>query len=622
MAFLFLLQVLALTVAAQFVTPPDDLTETIGYAGVPVRYKQVPVGICELDPNVKSFSGYADVAEDQHIFWWFFEARNGDPENAPLTVWINGGPGRFDTGGEAGVGCIRILIGLPGSSSMIGLFAELGPCGVDYFGEVYNNPHSWTNVSNVLFIDQPSQVGFSYSRPIPSYLDENNNIRALPDETCPEPVAGSCGTFSTPDTSMTANSTHGAALNFWKTLQGFMGVFPQYSKNGFNLATESYGGHYGPVFSTFIEQQNELGVPGATKIDLKTLLVGNGWYDPMIQYQAFYNFTVSPGNTYDYFPFDAATESMLFENLYGEGMCLDQLKKCRSTGLDTDCAIADQFCMVHVEDLYADALGRDVYDVRELAPDPFPYRFFIDYLNTERVQRAIGAHTNFTAFSYPVGEAFSATGDDARDVDSLADLRGLLARGVAVALYAGDADFDCNWLGGEVVAAAVGAAAGFDRAGYADLATSDGAVHGQVRQAGAFSFTRVYDSGHMVPFYQPLAALELFERAIQGLDIASGVHRVDAAYRTEGPSASTYHEGNSTMVWEVLPADSRYDVEQNRPGRPWERPSGGDAAVTPPPGDDSRTQHPFQIMSPEADRSPLIRFVDYLVAVFFGGSMV
>lgn len=84
---------LAAVTAAQFVSPPADLKTAQGYAGVSVRYKEVPAGTCEIDPNVKSYSGYADVAEDQHIFWWFFEARNQDPTEAPLTVWINGGPG-------------------------------------------------------------------------------------------------------------------------------------------------------------------------------------------------------------------------------------------------------------------------------------------------------------------------------------------------------------------------------------------------------------------------------------------------------------------------------------------------------------------------------------------------
>jgi hypothetical protein len=47
---------------AQFVPAPTDLISTTGYAGIPVRYKQVPAGICELDPDVKSYSGYADVS--------------------------------------------------------------------------------------------------------------------------------------------------------------------------------------------------------------------------------------------------------------------------------------------------------------------------------------------------------------------------------------------------------------------------------------------------------------------------------------------------------------------------------------------------------------------------------
>jgi carboxypeptidase C (cathepsin A) len=106
---------------AQFVPPATDLKNATGYMDIPVRYKEVETGICELDPTVKSYSGYVDVSEGQHYFFWFFEARNMDPNEAPLTVWINGGPG---------------------SSSMIGLFQENGPCGVDNDGNVFSNPYS------------------------------------------------------------------------------------------------------------------------------------------------------------------------------------------------------------------------------------------------------------------------------------------------------------------------------------------------------------------------------------------------------------------------------------------------------------------------------------------------
>ena len=55
--------------SAQFVQAPTDLITKEGHAGINVRYKEVPAGICEQDPSVKSYSGYADVGEHEHIFW-------------------------------------------------------------------------------------------------------------------------------------------------------------------------------------------------------------------------------------------------------------------------------------------------------------------------------------------------------------------------------------------------------------------------------------------------------------------------------------------------------------------------------------------------------------------------
>ena len=114
---------------------------------------------------------------------------------------------------------------------MIGLFQELGPCGVGPDLKPYDNPYSWSNASNMLFIDEPTQVGLSYSIPIPGYND-GSYIIELPNATCPSYAAtyGTCGTYSKPDVSLTANTTQGAAPNMWKTLQGFFGAFPQYSR--------------------------------------------------------------------------------------------------------------------------------------------------------------------------------------------------------------------------------------------------------------------------------------------------------------------------------------------------------------------------------------------------------
>lgn len=122
-------------------------------------------------------------------------------------------------------------------------------------------------------------VGFSYSNPVPAYTSAAGSIVTLPSAECPEYAADlACGTYSYPNETDTANTTSGAAPSMWKALQGFMGAFPQYSRNEFNFATESYGGHYGPIFNEYIETQNAMikqgKLHGAKNINLKTVLIG------------------------------------------------------------------------------------------------------------------------------------------------------------------------------------------------------------------------------------------------------------------------------------------------------------------------------------------------------------
>jgi len=68
----------------------EGLESILAAENVTIRFKQ-PF-ICETTPGVNSYSGYVDLDERSHTFFWFFEARSA-PEEKPITLWLNGGPG-------------------------------------------------------------------------------------------------------------------------------------------------------------------------------------------------------------------------------------------------------------------------------------------------------------------------------------------------------------------------------------------------------------------------------------------------------------------------------------------------------------------------------------------------
>jgi len=70
--------------------------------------------------------------------------------------------------------------------------------------------------------------------------------------------------------------------------------------------------------------------------------------------------------------------------------------------------------------------------------------------------------------------------------------------------------------------------------------TVDGVEYGETREYGNFSFTRVYESGHEVPYYQPIAALALFNRTINNFDSATGTKKVTADLNTNGTAIATH----------------------------------------------------------------------------------
>jgi len=92
---------------------------------------------------VKQLSGYYSVNSNrsENYFFWFFESRT-DPSTDPLIIWLTGGPG---------------------CSSQLALMTENGPCTPTADGlDTVLNPYGWNNNSNIMWIDQPAGVGYSY----------------------------------------------------------------------------------------------------------------------------------------------------------------------------------------------------------------------------------------------------------------------------------------------------------------------------------------------------------------------------------------------------------------------------------------------------------------------------
>jgi carboxypeptidase C (cathepsin A) len=306
-----------------------------------------------------------------------------------------------------------------------------------------------------------------------------------------------------------------------------------------SIWTESYGGRYGPLTSEFFMQQTQgiqNGTVGknATALTIDTLGLINAYLDPAEEAKSFPAFVNN--NTYGIQTVPPEVQASMQQNLTKPGGCIDAINACWSSvdgpgahdgasNLTSDqlCSQAFQLCEATVQLAYDKFSMRDDDDIAHSVLDSFPPEFAIGYLNRAWVQQALGAQVNFTINSAVALEAFVATGDLARD-GALAATGRLLDAGVHVTMLSGDRDYQVNWFGGEQVSLKVNYtnAQQFRAAGYANMTGTNGTIGGMTRQAGNFSFTRVFQAGHSVPAYQPGIALDIFNRSIHHMDVATG----------------------------------------------------------------------------------------------------
>ncbi|KKZ63800.1 hypothetical protein EMCG_01904 [[Emmonsia] crescens] len=477
-----------------------------------------------------------------NLFFWYFESQSNNTKEDPLSIWFNGGPG---------------------SASELGLFVENGPCHIlDGSKASKPNSYSWNKYSNMLYIDQPVQTGFSYDIITKGVLDLVTGDIIPGGEPNLTRIAGA---FASQNVRQTANNTENAAIQFWHFLQTWTQHFDKYTagrKNfGINIWTESYGGRYGPAFARYIVDKNEEVQANRTEgktLPLETLGIINGCID--LSLQEFSYPEIAANNLYGI----VGINETVYEKTQADlDNCLDMVFECQqlarthdpnATGINeqvnTRCREASDFCLNNVEGPYVFQNKWGYYDMAHCYLDPYPPEYYYGYLVRPDVQQALGVPVNYTEASPTIAKAFSLTGDYATNGKKgyINDIRHLLDSGVQVALVYGDRDYACNWVGGEAVSRAINytQSYAFNNAGYADIVLNNypNKTWGAVRQHGNYSFSRIYQAGHMVPSYQPALALELFRRSIFNRDFATGNIdlRTHLNYSTPGPANSTHAE--------------------------------------------------------------------------------
>ena len=135
------------------------------------------------DPPIVSYAGLITVNKrlKANLFFWFFPG----PTSGPLILWLEGGPG---------------------ITSLSTAFNGNGPFDVTENGSLIRRHFSWTNFSNVIYVDSPVGTGYS---------------------------------FAEDGSSFSHNSTD-TASNLHAFMDQFFWLFPEYQSNEFYITASSY----------------------------------------------------------------------------------------------------------------------------------------------------------------------------------------------------------------------------------------------------------------------------------------------------------------------------------------------------------------------------------------------
>ncbi|PHT97730.1 Serine carboxypeptidase-like 40 [Capsicum chinense] len=350
--------------ASKFIVPQVGSKENDKISALPGQ----PSGV-----NFAQYSGYVtvDANAGRALFYYLAESSN-DPPTKPLVLWLNGGPGcsSFGNGG----------------------MVELGPFRVNKDGKTLSrNPFAWNNVANVLFLESPAGVGFSYSNTSSDYHTGDEKTRQ----------------------------------DSFTFLVNWMERFPEYKHRDFYIAGESYAGHYVPQLAQLILSHKKT-EPNLV-INLQGIATGNALLDDE---------TMNSGS-YDFYWTHALISDEVHQGIVSN--CNFSAEASTSEACDEYTSEADS-CQANIYDYntYSQLCNSSAYFSHPIDGfDPCSADYVFNYLNTAEIQKALNVRD--VPHSWESCSYIGAFWQDSPNT-VLPIVQELMQSGIRVWIYSGDID--------------------------------------------------------------------------------------------------------------------------------------------------------------------------------------
>lgn len=429
-----------------------------------IRVKQ-PIS-CEKSVQ---YSGYIDnLVTGDHVFFVFMESKYASRKD-PIILSLNG---------------------QTGCSSILDSWLETGLCLMKSAG-IETNPFSINNVANILYVDQPSDVGFSYST---SHKKDSTSKQVS------ESV-------------------------YW-FLQCFLEQFKQFAENEFHIAGTSYAAHYVPSLATHIIRQNKYAISkGRLPIKLASIIIGNGYISPRAHQLSYADYACDK-NRYDkYGPlFDAFTCKRMKIN---RERCEFLWNQC-SQGYGS-CTAASIFCKKTLIDPFHSTI-RNPYDIRkrctrnnEVDSCYDEIRNIEDYVNRQDIKTIYGvdfAAGDFSNCNPHVKTRFDLHMDSL--TDTMDDVVKILSTDVRVLIYSGDLNWYNNWYGQRDWASSLDwnyQVEFNERKEENWYSYVSGRKAGTVKKFKNLAFVKVFNAGYYATYDQPENMIDLYSRWIMNTSL-------------------------------------------------------------------------------------------------------